>query len=74
MQNFSSLASILDNFFYIFPEKFIIFQTILKRVSNNSKSEYAKFQLSSIYPDGLRNFFSHFSKKNSLANFKNSQK
>jgi hypothetical protein len=46
----------------------------LKRIPKNSKSEYAivylakhvhaKFQLSNLYPDGLRQIFDLFSRKN----------
>jgi hypothetical protein len=43
------------------------FRKTLKRVPKNSKSEYAillsKFQLSSLYPDGLRQIFDLFSRK-----------
>jgi hypothetical protein len=75
MQNFSSLASSqtdLDKFLTIFEENFRIFQEnssansekIQKRVRNFifhiAKHVYAKFQLSSFYPDGLKHIFDHF--------------
>jgi hypothetical protein len=63
MQNFSSLASILDNFLTFYQEKFIIFQTIFVRISKNSKSEYAKFQLSIIYLTNFDKFFTFFQEK-----------
>jgi hypothetical protein len=76
MQNFSSLACTqtdLDNFFTFFEENFRIFQENSSANSNNSKKfqtcnfilnlaehAHAKFQLSSFYPDGLRQILDHF--------------
>jgi hypothetical protein len=75
MQNFSSLTCTptdLDTFLTIFEENYRIFQ---KNSLANSKPEcnfilnlakhvYAKFQLPSFYPDGLRQIYDLFSRKN----------
>jgi hypothetical protein len=75
MQNFSSLASIqtdLDTFLTIFEENFRIFQenslanskkfqtSVYNFMPNQAKHIHAKFQLSSLYPDGLGQIFDHF--------------
>jgi hypothetical protein len=81
MQNFSSLActqSNLDKFLTIFEENPRIFQENSKANSkinpnrsmqfllNLAKHVHAKFQLSSLYSDGLRQIFDLFSKKKSM--------
>jgi hypothetical protein len=48
MQNFNSLASTqtdIAKFWTFFQENFKVFLKILKRISKNSKSEYAVFSL-----------------------------
>jgi hypothetical protein len=52
MQNVSSLASTQTDFDTFLP--------FLKKILG--KHVHAKFQLSSIYPDGLRKIFDHFLK------------
>jgi hypothetical protein len=79
MQNVSSLTftqTDLDKFFTIFEESSRIFQgnsyanskNFQTRVCNFilylAKHVHAKFQLSSLYPDGLRQIFDLFSRKN----------
>jgi hypothetical protein len=78
MQNFSSLASTqtdFDKFLTIFEENFRIFQEkLLSEFKKNqtwvcnfklnlAKHIHAKFQLSSLNPDGLRQIFDLFSRK-----------
>jgi hypothetical protein len=78
MQNFSSLASTqtdLDTFLTIFEENSRIFQEnslanseknqtwVCNFILNVAKHVHAKFQLSSLYPDGLRQIFDLFQEK-----------
>jgi hypothetical protein len=75
MQNFSFLVCTqtdLDTFLTIFEENFRIFQEnslvnskkfqtwVYNFLLNLAKYVYAKFQLSSFLPDGLRLIFDHF--------------
>jgi hypothetical protein len=68
MQYFSFLACTqtdLDKFVTIFEENFRIFQEnsqtlVYIFLLNLAKHVYAKCQLSSLYPDGLRHIFDHF--------------
>jgi hypothetical protein len=75
MQNFSSLVSTQTDLDKFLKKIQGFFRKTLKRIPKNSKSEYnffllnlakhvnAKFQHSSLYPDGLRQFFYLFSRK-----------
>jgi hypothetical protein len=75
MQNFSSPASTqtdLDKFLTFFQEKIRIFQENTEANCRNfqnqevyqlTKHVHAKFQHSSIYPDGIRFFLNTFSRK-----------
>jgi hypothetical protein len=69
MHNVNSLACTqtdLDKFLTIFEENFKIFQEnswVYNFIFNLAKHVHAKFQLSSLYPDGLRQFFFNFKKK-----------
>jgi hypothetical protein len=76
MQNFSSLACTqtdLDKFLTFFEEKSRIFQENSEANSKNFQTcnfifnlathVHAKFQLSSLYTDGLKQIFDLFSRK-----------
>jgi hypothetical protein len=58
----------LDNYLTFFQEFFEFFRKTVKRISKNSKSEcvYVKYQLSSLYSNGLRQILDFFQD-----NFKN---
>jgi hypothetical protein len=75
MQNISSLVCTqtdLDTFLTIFEENFRIFQEnslansikfqtwVSHFIFNLAKHIHVEFQLSSLYPDGLRQIFDHF--------------
>jgi hypothetical protein len=74
MQNFNSLASTqtdIAKFWTFFQENFRFFFSEFLKIPNLNiqllfelaKHIHAKFQLSSFYPDGLRQIFDHFSSK-----------
>jgi hypothetical protein len=79
MLNFSSLPATqtgLDKFLTFFQENFRVFQKnsqanfknviflVLTYISQLATHVHAKFQLSRFYPDGLRQIFGLFSRKN----------
>jgi hypothetical protein len=78
MPNFSSLPAtqtLLDKFLTFLQENFRVFQenslanfkkvefSVLTYICQSATHVHAKFQLSSFYPDGLRQIFDLFSRK-----------